>query len=83
MWCPELQRVPAEYIHDPWNMPSTLKKQLKVQIGGEKPADETIDFYPAPINCAKYTSPEAAKKMKRKPAAKQATLGSFAAKSKQ
>jgi len=20
-WCPELQNVPDDYIHDPWNMP--------------------------------------------------------------
>ena len=70
MWCPELADVPAEYIHDPWNMPSSLKKKLKIQIGGEKPMDESVSWYPEPINCSKYTSPEAAKKMKRKPAAK-------------
>mmetsp|Transcript_39475 Transcript_39475/g.51677 ORF Transcript_39475/g.51677 Transcript_39475/m.51677 type:complete len:84 (+) Transcript_39475:1008-1259(+) len=79
MWCPELADVPNEYIHDPWNMPLSLQKQYKVRIGGEKPTDESTSYYPSPVNCAKYTSPEAAKKIKRKPAVgKQSTLGAFA-----
>lgn len=91
MWCPELAKVPNEYIHDPWNMPKALQKTLGVQIGGEKPAgankdDDSISFYPAPIACTKYTSPEAAKKVKRtsKPstAPRYMTLGTFMAKGK-
>ena len=62
MWCPELAKVPNEYIHDPWNMPKALQKTLGVLIGGDEPT------YPEPISCAKYTSAEAAKKMKRKSA---------------
>ena len=23
-WCPELENVPDDYIHDPWNMPKDL-----------------------------------------------------------
>lgn len=67
MWCPELADVPDDYIHDPWNMPKSLQKASGVQIGGtEDPENTSIKYYPAPIPCAKYTSPEAAKKIKRK-----------------
>ena len=66
MWCPELENVPDDYIHDPWNMPAQLQKKVKVQIGGEQPTDLSIKYYPEPVTCAKYTSAEAAKKFKRK-----------------
>ena len=50
MWCPELEDVPNDYIHDPWNLPSALAKKLKVQIGGSEPAPESgIKYYPSPI----------------------------------
>jgi len=71
IWCPELANVPLDYIHDPWNMPESLQKSSKVQIGGEPPAaGSAVKYYPAPIKCDKYTSPEAAKKIKRKSAVK-------------
>ena len=36
-------------------------------IGAANPeADDSVSHYPAPIPCAKYTSAEAAKKIKRK-----------------
>jgi deoxyribodipyrimidine photo-lyase len=64
-WIPELANVPNDYIHDPWNMPKILQTNHKVQIGGEKPADSSVAHYPYPIPCDKYTSAEAAKKIKR------------------
>lgn len=39
-WCPELSKVPAEHIHEPWLMPQALQEQLGVFIG---------ENYPAPI----------------------------------
>ena len=66
-WCPELSSVPDDYIHDPWNMPKTLQNKVKVQIGGTRqPGKADIQFYPKPIECTKYTSAEAARKVKRK-----------------
>jgi deoxyribodipyrimidine photo-lyase len=37
---PELGRVPPEFLHEPWSMPSSLQERIGVRIG--------ID-YPAPI----------------------------------
>lgn len=39
-------------------MPKALQKKLKIEIG-EKPTDDSLSFYPAPITCSKYTGPEA------------------------
>ncbi len=39
-WVPELQSVPDEYIHTPWQMPADLQAPVNLRIG--------ID-YPAPI----------------------------------
>ena len=61
-WCPELAGVPIEYIHDPWNMPLSLQKSSGVSIQGDVSA---TGKYPLPIACDKYTTAEAAKKMKR------------------
>ena len=83
MWCPELASVPADYIHDPWNMPKSLQKSCKVSIGTKV---DGMEYYPAPIKCDKYTTEEAAKKIKRStkpqratsnPPPKQSSLGSF------
>ena len=30
LWVPELRKVPAKYLHDVWNMPQGLQKQLRV-----------------------------------------------------
>jgi deoxyribodipyrimidine photolyase len=69
MWCPELANVPNSYIHDPWNMPASVKKESGVSIvpykEGMKAPREKGDIYPLPIKCDKYTSAEAAKKMTR------------------
>ena len=69
MWCPELANVPNSYIHDPWNMPASVKKESGVSIVPYKECmkapREKGDTYPLPIKCDKYTSAEAAKKMKR------------------
>jgi len=68
-WCPELSNVPNEYIHDPWNMPSKLQKDAGLSIvrytKDMKAPKEKKELYPLPIRCDKYTSTEAAKKMKR------------------
>lgn len=61
-WCPELATAPLDYIHDPWNMPKTLQKSSGVSIEGEVSTGKT---YPMPIVCDKYTTMEAAKKIKR------------------
>lgn len=67
MWCPELAEVPTDYIHDPWNMPQSLQKKHKIQVGGTDPGpDSDVKYYPEPINCTKYTSADAARKIKRK-----------------
>lgn len=87
MWCPELADVPTDYIHDPWNLPAPLQKKLKITIGGtESDADSEVKLYPAPIHCTKYTSAEAARKIKRKSGVKLSSattkLDAFLAKSK-
>ena len=68
-WCPELTNVPNAYIHDPWNMPSKMQEQVGVKIvpynNEMKASTSQTDNYPKPIQCHKYTSVEAAKKMKR------------------
>jgi deoxyribodipyrimidine photo-lyase len=61
-WCPELASVPADYIHDPWNMPKDMQLKAGLRIGEHV---KGLLYYPAPIPCPKYTSEEAAKKMKR------------------
>ncbi|MBN2548006.1 MAG: deoxyribodipyrimidine photo-lyase [Anaerolineales bacterium] len=37
-WLPELARVPAEYIHEPWKMPVELQKSCQCWIGTDYPA---------------------------------------------
>ena len=64
MWVTELANVPNDFIHDPWNMPNKI-----MQESGVKLVDEVSDkkgTYPKPIACEKYTSADAAKKVKRK-----------------
>ena len=39
-YLPELEKVPDQYIHQPWKMPETLQDQISCWIG---------DQYPAPI----------------------------------
>lgn len=50
-------------------MPASIKKESGVSIvpytAGMKAPKEKGDTYPLPIKCDKYTSAEAAKKMKR------------------
>lgn len=36
-WLPELSKVPAEYIHEPWKMPEDIQKQSACQIGKDYP----------------------------------------------
>jgi deoxyribodipyrimidine photolyase len=62
-WVTELANVPNVFIHDPWNMPAKMMKEI-----GFKLVDEVSDekgTYPKPIACEKYTSLDAAKKVKR------------------
>ena len=35
LWCPELENVPKDYIHEPWTMPKELQKKAKIQIEGQ------------------------------------------------
>ncbi len=37
-WLPELARVPAKYIHTPWEMPAAVQRQANCQIGQDYPA---------------------------------------------
>jgi deoxyribodipyrimidine photo-lyase len=37
-WVPELQNVPAEYLHEPWKMPLQIQKTSHCQIGSDYPA---------------------------------------------
>jgi hypothetical protein len=43
-------------------MPKSLQKSTGVSIGEKV---EGLSYYPSPIKCDKYTSAEAAKKIKR------------------
>lgn len=37
-YCPELNDLPAKYIHQPWNAPQDILSQAKVTLGEEYPA---------------------------------------------
>lgn len=37
-WLPELQKVPDEYVHEPWRMPPGVQKEANCRIGQEYPA---------------------------------------------
>ena len=63
MWVHELANVPNDYIHDPWNMSKALQKQANCEIVDDHSGKK--ETYPMPIWCDKYTSSDAAKKMKR------------------
>ena len=52
-----------DYIHDPWNIPKKLQARFEVEIVDE--VKGALGTYPKPIPCEKYTSSEAAKKIKR------------------
>lgn len=59
--------MPAELIHDPWNMNLLQQKAHGIKIGED---------YPKPISCPKYTNPALAKKQKaEKAAARKAEKG--------
>ena len=77
-WVPELANVPNDYIHDPWNMSKALQKQANVEIVDDYSGKEKT--YPMPIKNEKYTSADAAKKVKRsKSAPSKKSLGSILA----
>jgi len=65
MWVPELENVPKTFIHDPWNMMKPLQEKYRVQIGGVH-QDKSVNYYPMPIKCPKYTSEAVAKSMNDK-----------------
>lgn len=37
-WCPELARLPNEWLHQPWLLPATLQLQYGVRLGLDYPA---------------------------------------------
>jgi deoxyribodipyrimidine photo-lyase len=37
-WLPELARIPARYVHEPWRMPSTVQHEAGCVIGHDYPA---------------------------------------------
>ena len=43
-WVPELARVPAGFVHEPWRMPSGLQQTTGCRIGGDGAGS-----YPAPL----------------------------------
>ncbi len=43
-WLPELARVPAGFVHEPWRMPASLQQTTGCRIGGDGPGS-----YPAPL----------------------------------
>ena len=36
-WLPELSRVPEEYVHAPWTMPTDVQTQLGIRVGHDYP----------------------------------------------
>ncbi|NEX18184.1 MAG: deoxyribodipyrimidine photolyase [Halochromatium sp.] len=49
-WCPELARLPDQFIHQPWQAPASLLAQCVIRLGHD---------YPAPIVDLKQTRAEA------------------------
>ena len=37
MWCPELAKVPKQYIFEPWRMPKEVQKEAGCVIGVDYP----------------------------------------------
>ena len=58
-WCPELKKVPFEYIHEPWNMPLDVAQEAEVAIEGEYGGE---GVYPWPIENARYVGGRADKR---------------------
>jgi len=42
LWCPELAKVPNQYIHTPWEMPPDVQERSGVRIGEDYPAPLAI-----------------------------------------
>ena len=78
MWVTELANVPNDFIHDPWNMPIKIMQESGVKFVNE--VSEEKGTYPKPIACEKYTSADAARKVKRSKSAKKQGVLSFAKK---
>ena len=43
-WVPELARVPAGFVHEPWRMPASLQRSTGCRIGGDGAGS-----YPPPL----------------------------------
>jgi len=70
-WCPELQTVPVEYIHQPWSMPIEWQTHFSVFIGQD---------YPAPLVDIDESAKQAKDKLaslRKDPNAKQQAKGVF------
>jgi hypothetical protein len=71
----ELANVPNDFIHDPWNMPAKMIKESGLKLVDE--ASDEKETYPKPISCEKYTSVDAARKVKRSKSSKKQGVLSF------
>ncbi|KAG7337306.1 cytochrome/photolyase-like protein [Nitzschia inconspicua] len=49
----EMERVPDQYIHEPWKMPQSLQEEIQLTITSRERADQEVSL----IECATYPEP--------------------------
>jgi deoxyribodipyrimidine photo-lyase len=47
LWVPELDRLPNEYVHEPWKLSPSQQVEFQLQLGIDYPAP-IFPSYPAP-----------------------------------